>query len=173
LARPKKSAPAGGPQPAACRRPEASSLLRPEVGTQAQFPKKKLPVAQARSEDVSKVGRDQETKDWYRFEQPGLDVFDPGEGTADHRAAYDVPCRMLDADCNGLWSKATQVFLPRSAAWDDLQRASKGQYDDTVRSHLAGTTRTLFRDGEHGQVAIEVIDCGNELLVVDDVKEAR
>jgi len=39
--------------------------------------------------------------------------------------------------------------------------------------HLAGTVSAPFATGEHGQVAVKVIDQrGNELLVVTSLKEA-
>jgi adenine-specific DNA-methyltransferase len=128
----------------------------------------------AGDKDVKAIGGDPKTKDWYQAELLGLDVFDPGEGDVDHRPGSDVPCWMVDADYNGLCFKATQVFFPRTAAWDDLKRALKGQYDDAVWAHLAGTMSTPFRSGGNGQVAVKVIDDrGNELLVVKDVKEAK
>ncbi len=38
--------------------------------------------------------------------------------------------------------------------------------------HLAGTTSAPFEAGEHGQIAVKVIDDrGNELMVVTDLKE--
>ena len=40
--------------------------------------------------------------------------------------------------------------------------------------HLAGTVSAPFVAGEHGQVAVKVIDQrGNELLVVKSLKEAK
>ena len=57
-------------------------------------------------------------------------------------------------------------------AWDDLKRALRGQYEDSVWEHLAGTTSAPFEAGEHGQVAVKVIDDrGNELLVVKSLSE--
>ena len=68
----------------------------------------------------------------------------------------------------------SQAFFPRTAAWDNLKRALKGEYEDAVWQHLAGTTSVPFEAGEHGQVAIKVIDDrGNELMVVKSVKEAK
>jgi len=43
----------------------------------------------------------------------------------------------------------------------------KGDYDDSVWDHLAGTKSAPFEAGEHRQIAVKVIDDrGNELLVV-------
>ena len=69
--------------------------------------------------------------------------------------------------CNGLCFRATQVFFPRTGAWHDLKKALKGDYDDTVWDHLAGTRSAPFEPGEQKQIAVKVIDDrGNELLVV-------
>ncbi len=131
-------------------------------------------LRKAKDKDVKQLGADPKTKDWFEVELLGLDVYDPAEDQSDHRAGDDVPCWMLDADYNGLCFKATQVFFPRTSAWDGLQKSLKGQYDDSVWSHLAGSTSTPFRVGEHGQVAIKVIDDrGNELMVVKHVREAK
>ena len=128
----------------------------------------------AKDKDVKALGGDPKTKDWYQAELVGLDVFDPGEDKVDSRAGNDVPCWMVDADYNGTCFKATQVFFPRTAAWDDLKRDLKGQYDDAVWAHLAGTVSTPFRIGEHRKIAVKVIDDrGNELLVEKDPQEAK
>lgn len=127
--------------------------------------------------ELKKLGIDPKAANggaWYQAELLGLDVFDPGTMEVDHRPGHDVPCWLLDSDYNGLCFKASQVFFPRTAAWNDLKRALKADYDDSVWEHLAGTTSTPFQIGEHGQIAVKVIDDrGNELLVVKQAKEAE
>jgi len=67
-----------------------------------------------------------------------------------------------------------QAFFPRTSAWDNLKRALKGSHEESVRDHLAGTVSALFEAGEHGQIAVKVIDDrGNKLLVVKNIKEAK
>jgi len=84
-----------------------------------------------------------------------------------------VPAWFLDTDYNGLCFHVSQAFFPRTAAWDDLRRALRGAYDDSVWDHLAGTTSAPFEAGDHGQVAVKVIDDrGNELLVVKSLRDA-
>jgi adenine-specific DNA-methyltransferase len=103
----------------------------------------------------------------YQVELVGLDVFDPATMEAVRRSGDDVPAWFLDTDYNGLCFHVCQAFFPRTAAWDDLKRALKGEYEDSVWEHLAGTVSAPFEAGEHGQVAVKVIDDrGNELLVV-------
>ncbi|MBI3106975.1 MAG: site-specific DNA-methyltransferase [Candidatus Rokubacteria bacterium] len=109
----------------------------------------------------------------YQAELLGLDVFDPVAMKTDHRPGGDVPAWFLDTDYNGLCFHVSQAFFPRTGAWDDLRRALRGEYDDTVWDHLAGTTSAPFEAGDHGQVAVKVIDDrGNELLVVKSLRDA-
>ena len=97
----------------------------------------------------------------------GLDVFDPVTMEVEHRRGDDVPAWFLDTDYNNLCFHVCQAFFPRTSAWDNLKKALKGIYDDSVWDHLAGTTSTPFEPGEHKQIAVKVIDDrGNELLVV-------
>ncbi len=103
----------------------------------------------------------------YEVELLGLDVFDPVTMEVEHRQGDDVPAWFLDTDYNNLCFHVCQAFFPRTSAWDNLKRALKGIYDDSVWDHLAGTTSTPFESGEHRQVAVKVVDDrGNELLVV-------
>jgi len=81
---------------------------------------------------------------------------------------------ILDTDYNGLCFHVTQAFFPRTGAWESLKKALKGQYDDSVWDHLAGTTSAPFAAGQHKQIAVKVIDDrGNELLVVKPLSEAE
>jgi adenine-specific DNA-methyltransferase len=104
----------------------------------------------------------------YQVELLGLDTFDPSTMEVDHRSGNDVPAWFLDGDYNeSAHFKVSQAFFPRTGAWNDLRKALKADYDDSVWDHLAGTTSAPFEAGEHRQVAIKVIDDrGNELMVV-------
>jgi adenine-specific DNA-methyltransferase len=102
-----------------------------------------------------------------------LNLFDPATMAARHMDAADVPAWFLDTDYNALCFHVCQAFFPRTGAWDDIRRALRGEYDDTVWEHLAGTVSAPFEGGEHGQVAVKVIDDrGNELLVVKSLRDA-
>ncbi len=60
-----------------------------------------------------------------------------------------------------------QAFFPRTSAWDNLERALRAEYDESLWEHLSGTTAAPFELGELRQNAVKVIDeRGNELLVV-------
>ncbi len=110
----------------------------------------------------------------YRVELLGVDVFDPVKQSCDHRSGDDVPCWMLDTDYDDMVFRASQVFFPRTSAWDHLKRALRTVYDDTVWDHLAGTVSEPFPAGERGRIAVKVIDDrGNELLVSRSLSEAE
>ncbi|OBB65164.1 hypothetical protein A5758_18655 [Mycobacterium sp. 852014-50255_SCH5639931] len=110
----------------------------------------------------------------YETELLGLDTFDPTTFEVRHRAGDDVPAWFLDTDWNDLSFHVSQAFFPRTGAWDSLKKALKGEYDDAVWDHLAGTTSAPFTAGENRRVAVKVIDDrGNELLVVKSLDEAK
>lgn len=97
----------------------------------------------------------------------GLDVFDPTTMDVSHRAGDDVPAWFLDSDYNGMCFHVSQAFFPRTKDWEKLKKALKGEFDESVWAHLAGTTSAPFLPGENNRIAVKVIDDrGNELLVV-------
>jgi adenine-specific DNA-methyltransferase len=131
-----------------------------------------IKLRKADPQDVKKIGGNGGGP-WYQVELLGLDVFDPATMETDHRSGHDVPAWLLDTDYNGLCFHVSQAFFPRTAAWDDLKRSLKGTYDDSVWDHLAGTTSAPFEPGQHGQIAVKVIDDrGNELMVTRSIREA-
>ncbi len=110
----------------------------------------------------------------YEAELLGMDTFDPATMKTEHRDGDDVPAWFLDTDYNGLCFHVCQAFFPRTRAWDSIKKALKGTHDPEVWDHLAGTRSAPFEAGEHGQIAVKVIDDrGNELLVVKDLEDAR
>ncbi|MBY0247622.1 MAG: site-specific DNA-methyltransferase [Nitrospiraceae bacterium] len=117
-----------------------------------------------------KVSRNKEKQ--YQVELLGLDVFDPITMEVTHRSGDDVPAWLLDTDYNNLCFHVSQAFFPRTSAWDNLKKALKGEYEESVWDHLSGTTSAPFEAGEHKQIAVKVIDDrGNELLVVKKLNE--
>lgn len=109
----------------------------------------------------------------YQVELLGLDVFDPITMETDHRRGDDVPAWFLDSDYNGLAFHVSQAFFPRTSAWDGLKKALRGELNDSVWEHLAGTLSEPFSAGEEQRIAVKVIDDrGNELLVVRALEAA-
>ena len=110
----------------------------------------------------------------YEVELLGLDVFDPVTMEVEHRRGDDVPAWFLDTNYNGLCFHVSQAFFPRTSAWDNLKRALRSTHEESVWDHLAGTISASFGAGEHGQIAVKVVDDrGNELLVVKSLNEAK
>jgi adenine-specific DNA-methyltransferase len=107
----------------------------------------------------------------FEVELLGLDVFDPITMENVHRDGDDVPAWFLDTDYNGLCFHVTQAFFPRTGAWENLKKALKGEYEESVWDHLSGTTSAPFEPGQQRQVAVKVIDDrGNELMVVEKLE---
>ncbi len=106
----------------------------------------------------------------YEVELRGLDIFDPQSLDTESISGENVPCWMLDTDYDGMCFYATQVFFPKTSAWDNLQRSLRATFDDSVWAHLSGTTSEPFTIGDRKRVAVKVIDeRGNELMRVLDV----
>lgn len=107
--------------------------------------------------------------DAWEVELKGLDVFFPDRMETESTAADNLPCWMLDTDYNGRSFCASQVFFPKTGAWDNLQKSLKGRFEDGVWDHLAGTVSERFELGPNRRVAVKVIDeRGNELMAVKD-----
>ena len=109
----------------------------------------------------------------YRVAIKGLDVFRPDTMETDEVSAENLPCWMLDTNYNGMAFYASQVFFPKTNAWNNLQKSLKGQFEDSVWEHLAGTASEPFAFGDKKRIAVKVIDeRGNELMVVKGAEEA-
>ncbi len=108
----------------------------------------------------------------YEVELKGLDLFDPQSMDTESLGGENVPCWMLDTDHDGMSFYASQVFFPKTSAWDNLQRSMKATFDESVWSHLSGTVSEPFALGDRRRVAVKVIDeRGNELMRVLEVSE--
>lgn len=107
----------------------------------------------------------------HQVEVRGLDIFNPANMEQESVEGENLPCWMLDTDYDPSGSfHATQVFFPKTSAWDNLQKSLKATFDESVWSHLSGTTSEPFVLGERRRVAIKVIDeRGNELMRVLEV----
>jgi adenine-specific DNA-methyltransferase len=110
----------------------------------------------------------------FEVELLGLDVFDPIEMENYKRDGEDVPAWFVDTDYNSLCFHVSQAFFPRTGAWENLRRALRDEYEESVWKHLSGNISAPFEAGEHANVAIKVIDDrGNELMVVKNLSEAK
>ena len=106
----------------------------------------------------------------WEVELRGLDIFHPETMEQETIEGQSVPAWMLDTDYDGMCFYATQVFFPKTAAWDNLQKSLKAEFDPSVWEHLAGTVSEAFALGDRRRVAVKVIDeRGNELMRVLEV----
>lgn len=106
----------------------------------------------------------------YAVELRGLDIFNPATMEQEAIEGQNMPAWMLDSDYNGMSFCATQVFFPKTSAWDNLQKSLKAEFDPSVWDHLAGTVSEPFAAGPKRRVALKVIDeRGNELMRVLEV----
>ena len=109
----------------------------------------------------------------YEVELLGLDTFDPTTFETQHMRGDDVPAWFLDTAWNGLSFHVSQAFFPRTSAWDNLKKALKTEFEESVWDHLSGTTSAPFTKGEFEEIAVKVIDDrGNELLATRSLNEA-
>ena len=116
----------------------------------------------------------QEDDGQYVVHMEGVDIYDTVTNAIRSTGAEKVAAWFLDSDYDGRCFCVCQAFFPRTGAWENIKRALKGTYEETVWDHLAGTKSAPFSAGECGKIAVKVIDDrGNELLVVKDLKEAE
>jgi adenine-specific DNA-methyltransferase len=123
--------------------------------------------------DVEPAG-EKDGEPLYRVVIKGLDIFRPDTMETDEIKGENLPCWMLDTNYNGMAFFASQVFFPKTSAWDNLQKSLKGQFADSVWEHLAGTISEPFVAGDKQRIAVKAIDeRGNELMVVRPVGGAN
>lgn len=101
----------------------------------------------------------------------GLDTFDPATMETDHLKGDEVPAWFLDTDYEATRCfRVCQAFFPRTGAWDNLRRALKAEFEESLWEHLGGTTSAPFTAGSNQQIAVKVIDVrGHELLVTQSL----
>jgi len=116
--------------------------------------------------DVARAG-EKDGEPLHRVIIKGLDIFRPDTMETDEIKGENLPCWMLDTNYNGMAFFASQVFFPKTSAWNNLQKSLKGQFDESVWEHLAGTESEPFVVGDKQRIAVKAIDeRGNELMVV-------
>jgi adenine-specific DNA-methyltransferase len=117
---------------------------------------------------------DKSDPDRYTVTLLGLDTFDPV--TMESKSLdkkEDIPAWFLDSDYNELSFHVTQAFFPGTGAWENLRRALRTEYAETVWDHLDGLESAPFEAKPETKVAVKVIDKrGNELMVVKSIGNA-
>ena len=103
----------------------------------------------------------------------GVDVFDPTSNEVASVEGDDVPCWLLDTEYNDLCFHVSQAFFPRTGAWENLRKALRADYEESVWDHLNGAESAPFEADDDTKIAVKVIDArGNELMVVKSIEGA-
>jgi len=123
--------------------------------------------------ELKPAGNKQDGTSLHQIEVKGLDIFRPDTMQTESIKPVNLPCWMLDTNYNGMVFCASQVFFPKTGAWENLQKSLKGEFSDSVWEHLAGTTSEPFVLGDKRRIAVKVIDDrGNELMMVKNAEGA-
>ena len=81
---------------------------------------------------------------------------------------------LLDSDYDNRTFCITQAFFPDASAWEKLARALKSVVDPERFAAFSGTKSLPFAAGEHGRIAVKVIDPrGNEVMRVMGLGETK
>ena len=106
----------------------------------------------------------------YIVEMAGVDIYDPVSNTIVSENADGVAAWFVDSDYDGRTFCISQAFFPDPNVWDKLARSLKGVVDPEAFAAFKGTKSLSFPPGEHGRVAMKVIDPrGNEVMSVHDL----
>ena len=101
----------------------------------------------------------------YRVRVHGFDYYDARNGRIESGDPSRIAMWMLDTDYDGRSLYPQQAFFPmaagggaRGSGWDILARALRGHIDPEAIAMYAGTESLPFEAGEHGRVAVKIID---------------
>jgi len=103
----------------------------------------------------------------YIVHMEGVDIYDPVQNAVRSAGAEKVAAWFLDSDYDGRCFCVCQAFFPDKSAWEKLGKALGGTLNDEAFAKLSGTVSLPFPAGQHGRIAVKVIDPrGNEVLRV-------
>ena len=103
----------------------------------------------------------------------GVDIYDPVKNQVFSANADKVAAWFVDTDYDGRTFCISQAFFPNKRAWSKIARALKGIVDSERFEQLSGTVSLPFSAGQHGKVAVKVIDArGNEVMRVHETPRA-
>ncbi len=108
----------------------------------------------------------------YVITMEGVDIYNPVDNTVNSAGADKVAAWFVDSDYDGRTFCITQAFFPDKKAWDKIARDLKGVVDPECFEMFSGTESLPFPVGEHGCVAVKVIDPrGNEVMRVHNLRD--
>jgi adenine-specific DNA-methyltransferase len=91
----------------------------------------------------------------------GFDYFNTKTGELESGGSEKIALWMLDTDYDGRSLYPRQVFLPMSGekdGWSKLARNLKAEIDEEMIEAYRGTVSLPFTVGEHGRVAVKIVD---------------
>ena len=101
----------------------------------------------------------------YRVKVHGFDYYDARNGRIESGGPSRIAMWMLDTDYDGRSLYPQQAFFPmaagggsRDSGWGGLARALRDHVDPDAIALYAGTESIEFEAGEHGRVAVKIID---------------
>ena len=91
----------------------------------------------------------------------------PLTGEIKSTGASKVAAWFLDTDYDGRCFCVNQAFFPDQNAWEKIAKALGSAADAEAFAAYNGTISIPFQPGEHGRIAIKVIDPrGNEVMAI-------
>ena len=107
----------------------------------------------------------------YYIKMEGVDIYNPVDNTVNSAGADKFAAWFVDADYDGRTFCITQAFFPDKSAWNKIASTLKGVIDEDQFEKFSGTESFPFPAGEHGSVAVKVIDPrGNEVMRVHNLE---
>jgi adenine-specific DNA-methyltransferase len=97
----------------------------------------------------------------FQVEVHGFDYFDTTKGELVSGGKQKIAAWMLDADYDERSLFPQQVFFPMAGAkdgWNKLKRNLRAELDESMLDVLHGTVSLPFEAGEHGRVAVKIVD---------------
>lgn len=100
----------------------------------------------------------------------GFDYYDPSTGEVESHGAEKIAMWMLDTNYDEQSLLPDQVFFPMKDTkrdWTPLAKALNGAVDEDLLEAYTGLTSLPFSPGEHGRIAVKIVDDrGIESLVI-------
>ena len=109
---------------------------------------------------VRKIGEGEHIGKW-KVEVQGFDYYNTRTGNVESGGRERIAVWSLDTDYDGRSLYPRQLFFPMAGAdegWARLARNLKGEIDEELMEAYRGTVSLPFEAGEHGRVAVKVVD---------------
>ncbi len=107
----------------------------------------------------------------------GFDYYNTKSGNVESGGEDRIAMWMVDTDYDGRSLYPRQVFFPMAGpkdGWDRLSRNLRAEIDDDLIEAYRGTVSLPFEAGEHGRIAVKIVDDrGIESLRVVDIEPSR